>query len=97
MQWAQDGNRSTILRMNYPDWFPIAFFGTSAWVSLGLIGTMWLKHRKAHRTKKIFWSILLCLPLLGWVFYCALFFPPRRENGYPENNSAFTSGGFGSF
>jgi hypothetical protein len=59
-----------------------------AWVSLSLIIRMWLLHRRSHILKKLFWSFVLLVPLLGWLFYGAFFQPPSvSENPAPTEHS----------
>jgi hypothetical protein len=40
-----------------------------AWISISLIGRMWLRNRQASFLKKMGWSLILCVPLFGWLFY----------------------------
>jgi hypothetical protein len=50
-------------------------------VSLSLIARLWVTHSSASVLKKVVWSILLLVPLLGWIFYCAFFqVPSVSEN-----------------
>jgi hypothetical protein len=48
-------------------------------VSFILIVKLWLHHPQDPILKKLRWSILLCVPFLGWVFYGA-FYTPLMEN-----------------
>ena len=52
-----------------------------AGISLVFILHLWIAHRRASLVKKFTWSLILCLPLLGWLFYLALFTPP----GYSDS------------
>jgi hypothetical protein len=54
----------------------IILAGLCAWVSLSLIARMWFVHRRAGLIKKLFWSLVLLVPIAGWIFYGALFHPP---------------------
>jgi len=44
-------------------------------VSLILVARIWIFHRHDKLLKKIFWSALLMLPLLGWALYGAFYSP----------------------
>jgi hypothetical protein len=57
-------------------------------ISLCLIGRMWLKDRDAHWSKKLCWSLVLCVPLVGWVFYGA-FYRPLPEGDVPSSTENF--------
>ncbi len=57
-------------------------------ISVVLILHLWLSYRRASLLKKIAWSLILLLPLLGWLLYFALFNPP----GYSDTPLNDTSG-----
>jgi hypothetical protein len=64
------------------------------WISLSMIIRMWLKYRKDPLFKKLGWSIILCIPCFGWLFYGA-FYSPLGENSTPISPSAgVMSGGY---
>ena len=44
-----------------------------AWVSLSLIARLWIVHRRETTMRKIFWSLMLLVPLAGWLFYGGMF------------------------
>jgi hypothetical protein len=46
-----------------------------AWISLSLIVRMWLVHRQTRTFKKLLWSLMLLVPLFGWLMYAAFFQP----------------------
>jgi hypothetical protein len=46
------------------------------WISACLIGRLWLVHKNAPFFKKLFWSIVLAVPLFGWIFCGGLFQQP---------------------
>jgi hypothetical protein len=46
------------------------------WISLSLIARMWLLHRQRAFVSKLAWTIILLVPLVGWVMYGAFFNPP---------------------
>jgi len=62
----------------------IALAAFCLWVSVCLILRMWLIHRRASFLKKLLWSVMLFVPLFGWLFYAGCFQVP----GYTNNNSA---------
>jgi len=55
-------------------------FGIGLYLSLCLIARMWLKYRSDKLTKKLFWSIVLLIPLAGWLFYAAFYNPYKYDN-----------------
>lgn len=54
----------------------IVTIGISAWISLCLIARLWLLYRKRRFLSKLAWSVVLLVPLFGWLAYAALFTPP---------------------
>ncbi len=56
-------------------------FGVGLYVSVCLIARMWLKYRNDSLTKKLFWSVILLMPLAGWVFYAAFYNPYPYPGG----------------
>lgn len=63
-----------------------------AWISLILIGCIWIKHRNVSVISRIFWSLVVLIPALGWMLYLGLFRPPSRT-GY-ETPDSVDSGGY---
>lgn len=51
-----------------------------AWVSTTLVIRLWLVHRAASFTKKLLWSLMLLVPVFGWMCYAALFQSPDYHN-----------------
>jgi hypothetical protein len=51
----------------------------SALISGLLIARVWIVHAGDPALKKVRWSVLLCVPLFGWIFYGA-FYTPLAEN-----------------
>ena len=51
--------------------------------SLSLILSLWIKHRNDRITKKLFWTVILCVPLVGWLFYGGLFNYPSDPSVKP--------------
>ena len=48
-----------------------------AFVSLCLIARLWLLHRRDRVVAKLVWSLALCIPLFGWIFFAAFYRPPE--------------------
>lgn len=64
------------------------------WVSVCFIVRMWVTHRRASATKKLIWSLMLLVPLFGWLSYVAWFQPPDYTDiPCPPNSDAMTGGG----
>jgi hypothetical protein len=59
------------------------FFAFCLWVSLSLIARIWILHRKDRLMKKIIWSAILMLPIMGWVFYAAFY--NMLDDGTPRS------------
>ena len=51
-----------------------------AWVSITLVIRLWLAHRTPSFTKKFLWSLMLLVPVFGWMFYGAFFQVPGYHN-----------------
>jgi hypothetical protein len=71
----------------------VIFVGVWAWISLSLIIRLWLKDQSVSVTKKILWSLALCIPFFGWLAYGA-FYSPLKDNDVPShvNADAFNGG-----
>ena len=65
-----------------------------AWVSFTLVIRLWLVHRSASFTKKFLWSLMLLVPIFGWMFYGGFFQVPGYHNT-PAPQSQDLSGGHG--
>ncbi len=63
------------------------------WLSLSLIIRLWLVHRYDPLSKRIGWTLVLCVPFFGWLAYGA-FYTPLTENSVkaPVNRDAFYGG-----
>jgi uncharacterized membrane protein len=48
-------------------------------VSLCLITQLWLAHRSDSTLRKLLWSFVLIVPLVGWVFYGGFYRPPHPD------------------
>jgi hypothetical protein len=62
-------------------------------VSLSMIGILWNNHRSDSVVKKLFWSLVLCVPFIGWVFYGAFYTPLPENSVKAPPNSDVMSGG----
>lgn len=51
--------------------------GICFWVSGYLILRIWMVHRAAPTVKKWMWSLVLLVPLFGWLAYGGLFVVPN--------------------
>lgn len=78
--------------MSYPAWFPVLAVALWAWMSLGLIGTLWLTRPSANPVRKVFWSVVLLLPILGWTLYGAFFSLPKVGDGSSVNYESSCAG-----
>lgn len=67
--------------------------GTCAWVSMVLIASVWIRHRRSPLAKKLFWTFVVMLPPLGWMLYLAFFRPPERNGCETPDSIPFGSGG----
>jgi len=82
-------------------WFsqhPVAALCIAAFclcVSVCLILRLWLIHRRTPLHRRLFWSLVLLIPLFGWLAYAGFFHIPS-PNGSPcaENPDAGTGGGW---
>jgi hypothetical protein len=55
----------------------VAIGAIKAFVSLCLIARLWLLHRRDRVVAKLVWSLALCIPLFGWIFFAAFYRPPE--------------------
>jgi hypothetical protein len=46
-------------------------------VSLCLIARLWVVHRRDRIVAKLVWSLVLSIPLFGWIFFAAFYRPPE--------------------
>ena len=51
-----------------------------AWVSITLVIRLWLVHQRASFVRKFLWSLLLLVPVFGWMFFFGLFRPPESRS-----------------
>jgi hypothetical protein len=51
----------------------LIFWSSCLAISLILIARIWIFHRKDSLKKKLMWSAILMLPVLGWVLYGAFY------------------------
>jgi hypothetical protein len=65
---------------SHPNAFVIAL-AICLWISLCLIARLWITQRSDALVRKFAWSIVLLVPLVGWLFYSAFYHPPARVDG----------------
>jgi hypothetical protein len=64
------------------------------WISLSLMVRIWFLHRRARVTKKLIWSFIVVLPILGWLFYAAFFqIPEVTDTPAPREHSIYRNVG----
>jgi len=66
--------------------FSIMMVTGCAVVSLLLLRNLWLK-QKGTILKKIFWSVIVCIPLGGWIFYGGFYDPPGSNSTEAEGKA----------
>jgi hypothetical protein len=54
----------------------IAAATISGLISAALILSLWVRYRYDHLLKRLLWSLVLLVPVIGWVFYGGLYRPP---------------------
>jgi hypothetical protein len=55
-------------------------------VSFCLISHLWIRHGTDGIKKKIIWSAMLLVPIMGWVFYGAFYQPFKKaEAAKPDH------------
>jgi hypothetical protein len=68
-----------------------------AFVSLCLIARLWVLHRCDRVIGKLIWSLVLCIPLFGWIFFIAFYRPPEALDwtGHAEHgrDAGYIGGG----
>src|SRR6266513_932718 len=65
--------------------------------SLCLIARFWLTNPKISVVRKLAWSVILLVPVVGWLFFAAFCPAPSRDEhgGHIEHGSAAWGGTFG--
>lgn len=55
--------------------------GSLAWIAVSatLIISLWRRHGDDRMIKKIMWTLILCLPVVGWIFYGGMYEPPSEK------------------
>jgi hypothetical protein len=75
----------TYVVLNPALFFPVFLVlgGLSLWLSLVLVLKLWVNHPEAILRRKIFWTVVLLMPLIGPMVYGALFnpLPPHNIGG----------------
>ena len=62
------------------------------WISLSLILHIWLARRRVGWFRKVIWSCIVLMPLLGWLFYGAFFSVPG-DKGHTRAGMGIDTGG----
>jgi hypothetical protein len=76
----------------------IIVLASCLFVSLCLIARLWFTRRRDSALRKILWSIMLLVPLLGWLFYAAFYHAPEPgPGGHVEYGQAAQGEGPGTF
>jgi uncharacterized membrane protein len=71
----------------------VVIIALCAWISLSMIVRMWLRYRSDSFLKKLGWTLVLCVPLFGWLFFCGFYLPlAENEVKAPVNADAFSGG-----
>ena len=65
--------------------------------SLWLIARLWLTRRRLGVIRKLAWSMVLLIPVVGWLFFAAFCPAPARDEhgGHVEYGGAALGGTFG--
>ena len=58
-------------------------------ISGHLIIRLWSRHRDASILRKMFWSLVLLVPVCGWILYGGLFRIPSPAYASRENSIGF--------
>jgi len=58
-----------------------------------MMANLWYTHRRDSMVKKLLWSLVLCVPFVGWIFYGAFYTPlPENEIKASVNKDAISGG-----
>ena len=59
-------------------WSPVtvAAATVAGLISAALILSLWVRHRRDTILKRLGWSLVLLVPVIGWVLYGGLYRPP---------------------
>ena len=65
----------------------IALAALWAFISLCMIARLWALHRRERLFTKLVWSLILIIPLFGWLFFAAFYRPPEAldSTGHAEH------------
>ncbi len=63
--------------------------------SLCLIARLWITRPKVSAIRKLFWSLILLVPIVGWLFFAAFCPAPARDEhgGHVEYGDPTAGGG----
>ena len=76
----------------------VALAAIWAFVSLCLIARLWVIHRRDLVIAKLSWTVVLLVPLLGWLFFAAFYRSPEALGwtGHAEHGrDAYVESGVG--
>ena len=59
-------------------------------VSVALIVSLWFRHAQDKTLKKLFWSLILLIPVIGWLFYLAFYVPPSSQGRAEQAEGTFS-------
>lgn len=57
------------------EFFPILYF----LITTSLMVHLWSSHAEDSILKRLFWSLILCVPILGWLYYGGMYTVPSRQ------------------
>ena len=79
----------------HPHWHLAVLFLAlfCGWVSLFLIVRLWTVHRRDSLLKRVLWTVILCVPFFGWLFYGGCYTPPPENDIRVSANSNIGAGG----
>jgi len=71
----------------------IALAAFCLWVSVSLMIRIWVLYHRASFVKKLIWSIVLLVPLFGWLFYAGCFQIPGNNSTLLRPTDGVDTGG----
>ena len=71
----------------------VVMVATCVFISLCLVARLWVLRPRDSIARKIVWTLILLVPLVGWLFYGAFYRPPTyAHGGHVEHGQAAESG-----
>ncbi|MCA1601626.1 MAG: hypothetical protein LC776_08285 [Acidobacteria bacterium] len=73
----------------------VVILGVCAATSLCLIARLWIRGRRGGTLRKLAWSLVLLVPLVGWIFFAGFYRPPEADEneGHVEYGGSAAGGG----